>query len=117
MFLDLFSMYMHGAAHSMVMQYIYDCVPQFGAGMPSIRNPASIEKFSASVPTPVWFLQAHDVGQTYVIPLCTERNLMLVLSLLDFQQNRRLGMISACSQLLDFQRDSTVLNSLCDECS
>ena len=53
-------------------------------------------------------------AQTYVIQTCTERHLMLILSLLDFLQNRRLELIQA---KLDFQRDNTVCSWLCDECS
>ena len=42
---------------------------------------------------------------------------MLMLSLLEFLQNRRLGIIPAYSLLFDFQRDSSVWSLLCGECS
>ena len=61
----------------------------FIAGMPSIRDPASS-------------LQTMKSAQTYVIQIYTERHLMLILSLSDLLENRRLGIITVCSLLFDF---------------
>ena len=44
------------------------------------------------------------LAQSCVIQTYTECHLMLVLSLLDFMQNQRLGIIPICSLVLDFQR-------------
>ena len=95
--------------------------PQILVGMPSMYTPASSDIIIASAlmrDTAVCFSKNHmKSAQTYVIQICTERHLMLILIPLDVEHDRRLGIIPACSLLLDFLRESTVCNALCDECS
>ena len=61
------------------------------------------------------FIAAMGSAQKYVIQIYREHHLKLTESLSNVLQNRRLGITTVCSLLLDSQRDNTVCSWLCDE--
>ena len=89
-----------GVASGLEMIYIYILIMivsrKFIAGMPSILGPASGDRISASAllwDTAVCFSKADEIGtnvcdQKKKIKKKKKRHLMLILSLLNFKQNR-----------------------------